>query len=138
MWSCGAAAYGGARRADEQLPWLPRLSIPYNFALRQRLADRDIPCASVDGLLLLKLFALPSLYRQGDFARVALYEHDIAMLLRVGPSNVSQLFDELADHVSPNDLQELRSIVAEIEQRAARAAQRWGDAATAPPPAQER
>jgi hypothetical protein len=92
----------------------------------------------VDGLLLLKLFALPSLYRQGDFARVALYEHDIAMLLRVGPSNVSQLFDELADHVSPNDLQELRSIVAEIEQRAARAAQRWGDAATAPPPAQER
>jgi hypothetical protein len=92
----------------------------------------------VDGLLLLKLFALPSLYRQGDFTRVALYEHDIAMLLRMGQSNVSQLFDELADHVSQSDLQELRSIVAEIEQRVARAAKRFGDAATAPPPVEER
>jgi hypothetical protein len=33
------------------------------------------------GLLLLKLYALPSLYREGNFARVGLYENDVATLL---------------------------------------------------------
>jgi hypothetical protein len=43
--------------------------------------DRKIPLATVEGLLLLKLYALPSLYRQANFARVGIYENDIATLL---------------------------------------------------------
>jgi hypothetical protein len=35
----------------------------------------------VEGLILLKLYALPSLYRQGNFAKVGIYENDVATLL---------------------------------------------------------
>ena len=37
------------------------------YSKEQRFLDRNIPIATVDGLLLLKLYALPSLYRQGNF-----------------------------------------------------------------------
>ena len=47
----------------------------------QRFVEQDIPCATVEGLILLKLYALPSLYRQGNFTRVGLYENDVATLL---------------------------------------------------------
>jgi hypothetical protein len=47
----------------------------------QPFLDYNIPLATVEGLLLLKLYALPSLYRQGNFARVGIYENDIATLL---------------------------------------------------------
>src|SRR4029077_20487221 len=50
-------------------------------ATTRPFVEREIPCATVEGLLLLKLYALPSLYRQGNFARVGLYENDIATLL---------------------------------------------------------
>ena len=51
------------------------------YATIKPFRERDIPCATVEGLLLLKLYALPSLYRQGNFARVGLYENDIATLM---------------------------------------------------------
>ena len=38
-------------------------------ATRQRFAEREIPCATPEGLVLLKLYALPSLYRQGNVTR---------------------------------------------------------------------
>jgi len=94
--------------------------------VRQRFAERDIPCASVEGLLLLKLFALPALYRQGQFDRVELYEHDVAMLLRAYQAAISGIFEQLARHLSESDLREVRDIVHEIEQRLARAPQRFG------------
>jgi hypothetical protein len=36
------------------------------YSTVQEFLDRDIPLATVEGLLLLKLYALPSLYRQGN------------------------------------------------------------------------
>src|SRR6476660_8515377 len=36
-----------------------------------------VSCATREGMLLLKLYALPSLYRQGNLVRAALYEADI-------------------------------------------------------------
>ena len=52
-----------------------------SFSVFELLEQRDIEYV-VEGLLLLKLFALPSLYRQGKIDRVELYEHDVAMLMR--------------------------------------------------------
>ncbi|HET9908707.1 MAG TPA: hypothetical protein VFQ23_18810, partial [Anaerolineales bacterium] len=49
-----------------------------NYTTTKQFMDRTIRCATVEGLLLLKLFALPSLYRQGSFERVGIYENDIA------------------------------------------------------------
>lgn len=90
---------------------------------------RDIPTATVAGLLLLKLYALPSLYRQGDFARVGIYENDIATLLYDYPTPMGQLLEELARHLPATDMAEVRAIGAEIEQRIARFRQRHAPAA---------
>jgi hypothetical protein len=92
---------------------------------RERFVEREIVCATVEGLLLLKMFALPSLYRQGKFPRVEDYEHDIAVLLREHSPSLEPIFAELACHLSASDLAEVRSIVAGIEQRIAESRARF-------------
>jgi len=90
------------------------------YSTVERLLDRRIPIATVDGLLLLKLYALPSLYRQGDFARVGIYENDIATLLYYYQPNVDGLMDELSRYVSDSDLAEIKAIVVEAQARVSR------------------
>lgn len=80
-------------------------------------AERNVPCATVEGLLLLKLFALPSLYREGNFARVGIYENDVATLMQAYDPPMEPLLAELEAYVSPSDLAEIRGIVAEIRRR---------------------
>ena len=63
------------------------------------------------------MHALPSLYRQGNFARVGLYENDIATLLQEYRPSLELLFTELTPHLSATDLQSIRTIVNEILQR---------------------
>lgn len=87
------------------------------FATTQRFVEREIPCATVEGLLILKLYALPSLYRQGNFARVALYEGDIATLMHDYRPPVEPLFEELQEHLSATDLVSLHKILGEIQER---------------------
>jgi hypothetical protein len=62
----------------------------------EKFLDRNVPLATVEGLLLLKLYALPSLYRQSNFARVGIYENDIATLLHDYQPDVSALVRELS------------------------------------------
>ena len=97
-----------------------------SHATRERFVERDIVCATVEGLLLLKLFALPSLYRQGRFSRVEDYEHDIAVLLREHAPAMEPIFAELARHLTAGDLAEVRDIVAGIERRIAASRDRFG------------
>ncbi len=89
----------------------------------QRFDEREITTATVEGLLLLKLYALPSLYREGNFARVGLYENDVATLLYYYQSDQEAILSELAGHLSASDLAEVRGILAEVMQRI----QRFGD-----------
>ena len=89
-------------------------------ATMQPFVEREIPCATVEGLLILKLYALPSLYRQGDLIRVALYETDVLSLLDRYRPPVEPLFMELKPYLPPNDLAAARDIVAEIQQKIAR------------------
>jgi hypothetical protein len=79
--------------------------------------DQPVPIATVEGLLLLKLYALPSLYRQGNFVRVSLYENDIAALMYAYQPDMPRLFDVLRDYVSTSDLESVHVITAEIEAR---------------------
>jgi len=83
----------------------------------QRFLDRDIPIATVEGLLLLKLYSLPSLYRQGNFARVGIYENDVATLLHYYQPDMSKLSVELSKYVNESDLAEIKSIVTDIQNR---------------------
>lgn len=88
-----------------------------NHATVGRFVEREIPCATVEGLLILKLYALPSLYRQGNFAKVGLYENDVSTLLQAYGPRVELLTEELSGHLNATDLSAVREILGEIFQR---------------------
>ena len=88
-----------------------------SFVITQHFLNKEIPFATVDGLLLLKLYALPSLYRQGNFARVGIYENDIATLIQAFSPNLPELTKELQKHLEENDIQEIENILFDIQKR---------------------
>lgn len=90
------------------------------FATRVPFLGQEVPLATVEGLLLLKMYALPSLYRQGDFGRVSLYENDIAMLMYAYEPDMKALLDIVGEYVGEGDRASLWDIVAEIEERVKR------------------
>jgi hypothetical protein len=103
----------------------------FGALLRRYRKGRTVSCATVEGLLLLKFYALPSLYRQGDFNRVSIYENDILQLLLIHQAQLPPLIKVLQRYLSATDLQELQSIAADIQGRITRfktSRQRLGDA----------
>ncbi len=98
-----------------------------NYTAVQRFVEQDIPCATVEGLLLLKLYALPSLYREGNFARVGIYENDIATLLHDYHPALEPLLKELARYLNETDVSAVQEVVAEIQQRLDRFGKGLGD-----------
>jgi hypothetical protein len=71
-------------------------------------------------LILLKLYALPSLYRQGNFTRVGLYENDVATLLHAHNPPIEPLLDELTLYLNDSDMTQVKQIANEIQQRISR------------------
>lgn len=92
----------------------------------QQFLEQAIVSATVEGLVLLKLYALPSLYRQGDFARVGLYENDLATLIYYHHPDLDKLEQELSKYVSEMDLAAIRDVIADIHRRIARFQQGTG------------
>jgi hypothetical protein len=82
--------------------------------------EMDLHCATIEGLILLKLFALPSLYRQGLSTKIGLYENDIYVLYAVERPDTEPMLQELSPFVDEGQLTELRNIIGEIKQRIAR------------------
>ena len=87
------------------------------YAVRQSFLEQKITIATVEGLLLLKLYALPSLYRQGSFVRVSVYENDVASLMYAYKPNMKALVKTLSKYMSEEDISAIRNIITEIEQR---------------------
>ncbi len=87
------------------------------YAVRQAFLEQEIPVATVEGLLLLKLYALPSLYRQGSFVRVSTYENDIASLMYAYRPDMESLIETLSQYVGQGDIASVREIVEEIGRR---------------------
>ncbi len=100
-----------------------------DYSVTQEFVERQIPCATPTGLVLLKLFALPSLYRQGRFDRVRIYQNDVAALIEKFNPAIEPLFQELAKHLLPSDMDELHSIVQKIETDIADSRKRFGGGA---------
>ncbi len=76
-----------------------------------------IRCATVEGLIILKFYALPSLYRQGDFDRVSLYENDITQLLLKYPVELEAVFRFLAPHLLQSGVQVIQETARDIQAR---------------------
>lgn len=91
-----------------------------NHTVLEKLFDRKIPIVTVEGLLLLKLYALPSLYRQGDFGRVGIYENDIATLIYEFDPDIADIKNVLSEYVDDRDMNEIINILLEIQQRVER------------------
>ncbi len=96
------------------------------FATKHRFAEWEVPAVSVEGLILLKLYALPSLYRQMDMDRAALYENDISMLIARHSPTLEPLIALANQHVEVGDKNELRKIISECRERAKLLRQRTG------------
>ncbi len=77
----------------------------------------SLRCATPEGIILLKLFALPSLYRQGQIERADLYETDILQLLRLDPVTDESLLDRLRPHLSGSDLKALDEVLRDLRSR---------------------
>jgi len=91
-----------------------------SFGTTHRFAELDVPIATPEGLVLLKLYALPSLCRQGQIDRATIYEGDITSLIRRHRCEVEPLLQRLQPHLSESDLRELRGILRDIQARIAR------------------
>lgn len=87
------------------------------YSSQNEIEQREIKIATAEGLVLLKLFALPSLYRQGVFDRVALYETDITMLMQRHPISRERMTRTLKPFLSETDLESLQDILNDIETR---------------------
>lgn len=88
-----------------------------HFTTSRQFVEHAIPCATVEGPVLLKLYALPSLYRQGNFTRVGLTENDIATLIHLHKPALAPILDILENYLSPTDMAQVRKFVDEIQQR---------------------
>jgi hypothetical protein len=95
------------------------------FATRHPFEELSVPTATVEGMIMLKLFALPPLYRQMDMDRAAIYEADIKMLLARHKPEVKPLFKVLEPYIPQTDLKELQKIVSEEQQRVTRSKDRF-------------
>ena len=78
---------------------------------------RPVVTATREGLLLLKLYALPSLYRTANLARAALYETDVLMLHQGATVDDAALLERLRPHLPGHDITELRRILDEQRTR---------------------
>ena len=88
-----------------------------DFSTTRQFGTKNIRCVSVEGLVILKFYALPSLYRQGKFDRVSIYENDILLLLLNYSVNLEEVLQLLTNHLLPSDLEELKKIASDIESR---------------------
>lgn len=88
-----------------------------HYATNREFGDRVVRCVTVEGLLLLKLFALPSLYRQGNFSRVSIYENDITLLMLNYSVDLESILQELSRQLIATDMQEIQEIVSDIKSR---------------------
>lgn len=98
-----------------------------HHTVKKEFVERMLPCATVEAIVMLKLFALPSLYRQGRFEKVDLYQNDVLRLLRECRPEVAPIFQELSKHLLPSDLAEVKTIVGEIEDQIAKSKERFGN-----------
>ncbi|EFO80793.1 hypothetical protein OSCT_1317 [Oscillochloris trichoides DG-6] len=87
------------------------------YTIQQPFFEHTISSATVEGLILLKLYELPSLYRQGNFTRVGLYENDVATLMFYHRPAIHQLVDELRPYLSEQDMAAIEEIVGDLERR---------------------
>jgi len=96
------------------------------FAIKHAFAEMEVPTATVEGLIVLKLYALPALYRRFDMDRAAVCENDITMLIARHCPALEPLTALASQYAEPGDKKELQKIISECCERARLLQQRAG------------
>ncbi len=92
-----------------------------NYQADCTIAGRTIRSLSPSGIALLKLYALPSLYLQGQHVRVATYEQDLEVLFIVDPKiSEDVLLKFLSKHLVQSQIAELKNTCEDIRQKLSR------------------
>jgi hypothetical protein len=104
------------------------------FATQHRFAELAVPAVTVEGLIVLKLYVLPSLYRQMALDRAALYETNISLLIARHAPKLEPLTALVYPLMPPGDQKELKKILAECSERAKLLRQRAGQTSSIPKP----
>lgn len=116
-----AKAAFGAVRVDLLFTDNPLFAIVSSRHVETRTwRGHNLRVATAEGLLLLKLYALPSLYRQGQIARAAVYESDLALLLLARPVEDATLLAALQPHMIDSDIQALGEVLRDVRARMGR------------------
>lgn len=85
------------------------------------IAGKTIRSLSPSGIALLKLYALPSLYLQGQHIRVATYEQDLEVLFIVDPKiDEDTLLKFLGKHLVQSQIVELKNTCDDIRRKLSR------------------
>lgn len=92
------------------------------FASPERFTEGEFPVVTPQGMVTLKLFALPSLYRQGESTRIAIYEGDIYALLSAYDIDDDLALSELQPFLLATDILELERILRDTRVRISRIA----------------
>lgn len=95
-------------------------TVAEKFATTHQFEEMNVPAATVEGLIVLKLYALPSLYRQFDLDRAALYENDITVLIARHSPTLEPLIVLATQDMEPGDKYELQRTISECCERAKR------------------
>jgi hypothetical protein len=83
------------------------------------IEGKEIMTATPEGIILLKLYALPSLYQQGQQRRALTYENDISgLLLQPIDVDFKKIFKVLSAELLPSQIAELQNILADCQRRA--------------------
>lgn len=89
--------------------------IQRDFVTTHRFHEVQVPTATVEGLLIMKLYALPNLYRQGNSQKAILYQNDVALLLDRHRPKLEAVWKVLARALTAGELHDVREIVSDIE-----------------------
>lgn len=101
-------------------------TVTEKFSTTHPSAELQIPAVTVEGMIVLKLYAMPSLFRQFDMDRAAVYENDITLLMARHSPAIEPLLALATKDMEPGDQMELQRITAECRERARLLRQRAG------------
>jgi hypothetical protein len=91
--------------------------VKQEYSSTTQIDEISIPCVSPEGIVILKLYALPSLYRQGKIERADLYENDILQLTRKYQLDLDKALKVVNPHVIASDREGIKDITSEIQQK---------------------
>ena len=85
------------------------------------IEGKEIVRATPEGIILLKLYALPSLYQQGEQRKAITYENDIlGLLIQSVEISFDSVLKVLSSELLPSQIDELRNILEDCQRRAKR------------------